>query len=277
VTYPEYSWNSAVFLSLSTYSYTAVIATEDHLASNNSWGNANLDRIRQDARHYEQLNSTQCIARYVNGLNGGKDVVVVTNKSSSDNNNSTLLGTFSLNSWPFEDLWVCASPYIGSKLHRGGCTKGYMKQFSTNWTVVYNGAPWYVPATGSEDRNAVLALSCLSGGVHTENNKCGLHFSTPIMVFVCVLNLVKFLSVCWTAYYNRYTEPLATPGDGVMSLLRNPDVHTQGMSTKSKDEILQGTHWSSRPKIWDPQRARWYRAASRRRWLVVLTLYAISS
>ncbi len=143
-----------------------------------------------------------------------------------------------------------------------------MKQFSTNWTVVYDGAPWYVPATGSEDRNAVLALSCLSGG---------LHFSTPIMVFVCVLNPVKFLSMRWTPYYNRYTEPLATPGDAVMSFLRNPDVHTEGMSTKSKDEILQGTHWSSRPKIWDPQRARWYRAASRRRWLVVLTLYAISS
>ncbi len=135
-----------------------------------------------------------------------------------------------------------------------------MKQFSTNWTVVYDGAPWYVPANGSEDRNAVLALYCLSGGVHTENNKCGLHFSTLIMVFVCVLR---------TPYYNRYTEPLATPGDAVMSFLRNPDVHTEGMSTKSKDEIL---HWGSRPKIWDPQRARWYRAASRRRWLVVLTI-----
>lgn len=35
-----------------------------------------------------------------------------------------------------------------------------------------------------------------------------------------------------------------------MSFLRNPDVHTEGLSTKSKDEILQGTHWSSRPKIW---------------------------
>lgn len=262
------SWNSTLFLSTPIYSYTAAFATEDYLRNNDSWGTENLNRIRQESTTYEQLDNSHCIDRYINRLNGGKDVVVITNKPSSQNHNSTLLGIFIVNSFPFGSLWVSASPSVGFKAGAGGCTKWYMNQFRTNWSVVYNGKPWYEPG----DRDEVPALSCRSGGVHTEDSKCGLHFSTSIMIFVCILNLIKCLLICWTAYYTRKSELLVTGGDAVVSFLQTPDVHTQGMSTRSKNEFQKSIHWNSEPKRWNPRKTRWYLAAGLSRWVTALIL-----
>lgn len=263
------SWNSTIFLSTPIYSYTAAFATEDYRRKNDSWGTEKLNRIRQESMTtYEELDNSDCIDRYINRLNGGKDVVVITNKSSSQNHNSTLLGSFDLRKFPKDGFWICASPYIGFKAGDGGCTKWFMNQFRTNWTVVYNGESRYVPG----DRDAVLALSCYSGGVHTEDNKCGLHFSTSIMIFVCALNLIKCLLICWTRYYVRNSELLVIPGDAIVSFLQTPDVHTEDMSTKSKDDFQKRSHWSSEPKRWNPQKTRYYRAAGLRRWVATLIM-----
>lgn len=259
-------------MSTPTYTYTAAFATEDYLKSNRSWGTKHLDRIRQDSRYYEQLDNSQCIDRYCNRLNNGKDVIIITKKSSLQNNNSTLLGTYDLKHFPGDGFWVCSGPH-----YRHHCSKWYMKQIATNWTVLYEG--W--PHDGStfhpdgDTRRTALVLSCRSAGVHSDNNKCGLHFSTSIMIFVCILNLSKCLLVCWTAYYVRNSEPLVTAGDAIMSFLQVPDDHTQKMSGRSRHEFPQGGHWNSEPKTWSPQRTGWYRAASRKRWVATLLLYDI--
>lgn len=143
-----------------------------------------------------------------------------------------------------------------------------MNQFRTNSTVVYDGRAFYLPGNPDE----ALALFCRSGGVHKEDNKCGLHFSTSIMIFVCVLNLLKCLLICWTAFYTSKIELLVMAGDALVSFLQIPDPHTKGMSTRSKQEFQQSSNWKSEPRKWNPQKQRWYRAASLRRWGTALIL-----
>lgn len=256
-------------MSTPIYSYTLVYATEDYPKNNDSWGTENLNRIRQESTTtYEQLDNSDCIDRYVNRLNGGKDVVVITNKSSSQNDNSTLLGSYNISDFPDGGGWVCSSPYISPKVGAGGCTTWFMNQFRTNWTVLYAGRSTW----GSGDPREALVLSCRSAGVHTEDNKCGVHYSTSIMIFVCVLNLLTCSLICWTAFYAGKSELLVTAGDALASFLQTPDVHTQGMSTRSKDEFQKSSHWNSEPKRWNPQKNRWYRAAGLRRWVTALIL-----
>lgn len=197
----------------------------------------------------------------------------MTNKSSSANDGNAFLGSYKLDSWPYQGHWVCASPDIGSRLGHGGCTSDFMKPFSNNWTVSYRNEPDYIK---SEIRESVSALYCLSAGVHSKDEGCGIHFSVPIMTLVCILNFIKCVSICWTAYYNWTAQPFVTMGDAVAFYLRNPDIHTKGISSTSRYDFVQGGPWFSKPKIWKPQRLRWYRAASGRRWIFLLTLYVLT-
>ncbi|MCJ1344677.1 hypothetical protein MMC31_002880 [Peltigera leucophlebia] len=241
---------------------------EDYQKNNDSWAPGNLDRIRRESiTTYQELDNSHCIDRYINRLNGGKDVVVIVDKPSSQNDNSSLLGHFDVTQFPGR-YWVCTSSYISPKVGTGGCTKWSMNQFRTNWTVVYDGRAFYSPG----DPDEALALSCRSGGLHLEDDKCGLHFSTSIMTFVCVLNLLKCLLICWTAYYTGKSELLVTAGDALVSFLRTPDLHTQGMSTRSKQEFQKSCNWNSESRSWNLQKQRWYRAASLRRWGTALIL-----
>ncbi|CAD6586365.1 MAG: hypothetical protein ASARMPRED_002513 [Alectoria sarmentosa] len=181
-------WNSAILASIPAYKYTAAFTTQDYSQHNESWGGVDLDRIRSSTIGFERLDNTRCIERYINSLNYGKDVVVVTNKTSSANDGNAFLGSYDLDSWPYEGLWVCASPEIGSRLGDRGCTSDFIKPFMNNWTVVYKHEPYY---NSSDIRESVPVLYCLSAGVHSKDEGCGVHFSVPIMIFVCILNLIK--------------------------------------------------------------------------------------
>ena len=207
--------------------------------------------------------------RYVNSLNYGKDVVVVTNKSSKAKENKAFLGSFFEYSWPNQGLWTCASPEIGSGQVTGGCTSEYLKRFSNEWTVVYKGPPWYEP---NDNREPVAALYCLSAGAYTKDGGCGLHFGVPILVSVCVLNLIKCVCISWIAYCDGFNESLQTTGDAIALYLREPDSHTDGMPLATRDDFPQGRPWTPRPRERRRQSLRWYQAASWRRWTLVLIL-----
>lgn len=198
--------------------------------------------------------------------------MVVTDILSSDNNGSALLGNHTPELYPWQGQWVCASPHIASQLHEGGCTEHFLKPFLTNWTVAYEGG-----APGHVNNSLVApALYCLSEGVNPANDKCGLQFNHKIMLVVCVLNAIKCLSICWTAHFDRNARAFSTIGDAIASFLESPDRTTKAMSLKSKQEYTHDFPWNSQPKTWEPRRVRWYRAAGRRRWLIVLTLYVVS-
>ena len=243
--------------------------TQDFPQRNQSWGSVGLDRIRLEIPEFERLDNQQCIERYVDSLQNGKDVVVVTSKLSSTNNGDAFLGSYALDSWPYQGLWICASPEIGSRLDNGGCTSDFMKGFGSSWTVVFKGEPYY---NRSDIRETVPVLYCLSAGVHSKDEGCGVHFSLPIMAFVCILNLIKCISICWTASYNWTAQPMSTTGDAIASFLRAPDTYTKGMSLAAWHEFPRGGPWGSEPRVWKPRTLRWYRAASRRRWAVALIL-----
>ena len=219
---------------------------------------------------YERLNNTECIDRYIDSLHYGKDVVVVTNKTSSTNDGQAFLGSYTQVDWPGQGLWICASPAIGTRLGHGGCTSDFMKDYADNWTVVYEGEGAY---EANEQRESVTALYCLSAGTQPSDRGCGLHFSVPIMALVCVLNFVKCLSICWTARYNWTAEPMSVIGDAIASFLQERESKTEGMSTASRYDFPRGRPWNSESRNRRPQSLQWYRAASPRRWIIVLSLY----
>lgn len=174
-----------------------------------------------------------------------------------------------LSYWPYQGLWICSSPDLGSKLGDGGCTPNFAKSFGHNWTVVYKGEAQY---SASDNRESVPALYCLSAGVHDKDDGCGLHFSVPIIMLVCGLNFIKCVCIVWSAWYNKSVKPFITTGDAIAFYLRNPDPRTKGMSIASRQDFRRKRPWTSGPRVWSPKKVRWFQAASGRRWIFILSL-----
>ena len=109
--------------------------------------------------------------------------------------------------------------------------------------------------------------SCLSKSVAEH---CKLQFSVAIMIVVIICNLIK--TVCMTTIlWKQDPEPLVTLGDAIASFLDRPDVTTRQncMADRSRFETGEpGRYWRLLLSRWDPRRFRWFRAASRRRWIL---------
>lgn len=105
---------------------------------------------------------------------------------------------------------------------------------------------------------------CLSVPVEEH---CKIQFSLAIMIAVIVCNLIKTICMSMIAW-NRGPEPLVTLGDAIASFLDRPDVTTEGGCIAARRQFEKSKSWNLLSSRWDPRRLRWFRAASRRRWVV---------
>ena len=105
---------------------------------------------------------------------------------------------------------------------------------------------------------------CLSVPVEEH---CKIQFSLAIMIAVIVCNLIKTVCMSMIAW-NRGPEPLVTLGDAIASFLDRPDVTTEGGCIAARLRFEKSKSWNLLSSRWDPKRLRWFRAASRRRWVV---------
>ena len=96
---------------------------------------------------------------------------------------------------------------------------------------------------------------------------CKIQFSLAIMIAVIVCNLIKTICMSMIAW-NRGPEPLVTLGDAIASFLDRPDVTTEGGCIAARLRFEKSKSWNLLSSRWDPKRLRWFRAASRRRWVV---------
>lgn len=110
---------------------------------------------------------------------------------------------------------------------------------------------------------------CLS---KRQEQHCKLKFSQQIGIIVAVMNLVKVACLAYTALFISESS-LMTVGDAVSSFLSNPDVGTEGMCLISKHTITStdSSHWRL-PRQWTPTRLRWFKAASRNRWIACIVM-----
>lgn len=122
-------------------------------------------------------------------------------------------------------------------------------------------------ASTSEDPsifNGTRIQYCLSKGVEEH---CKLQFSLAIMIIVIICNLVKTICMSIIAW-KQDPKPLVTLGDAIASFLNRPDVKSEGKCVVGKTRFEDSRSWGPLISRWILKRLRWFRAASRRRWLV---------
>ena len=97
---------------------------------------------------------------------------------------------------------------------------------------------------------------------------CKLQFSLTIMIAVIICNMIK--TVCMAIVsWKQDPEPLVTLGDAIASFLDRPDVTTDRHCIAGRTWFENSRQWGSfHPSRWHPKDLRWFRAASRRRWIV---------
>ncbi|KAI0147984.1 hypothetical protein F4776DRAFT_673287 [Hypoxylon sp. NC0597] len=130
----------------------------------------------------------------------------------------------------------------------------------------------------------------------TIRNQCRFEYSPPIMLTICVLNFIKAsVMLCiWAIRKWQDAERtdadkavLYTLGDAIASFMRRPDATTADMGLATKEDFIRRRPWKNHliklpltlnrePRDWKEQRNFWFKAASIRRWFVLLFLCCLT-
>lgn len=106
---------------------------------------------------------------------------------------------------------------------------------------------------------------CLS---RRAKGQCKLQFSLTIMIVVIICNMIKTICMAIISW-KQDPEPLVTLGDAIASFLDRPDVTTDRRCIAGRTWFEDSRYWARfHLSRWDPKHLRWFRAASRRRWIV---------
>lgn len=124
--------------------------------------------------------------------------------------------------------------------------------------------------------------------------QCSLNVAVSLLFVVIVFNFIKLVAIISTIYTIK-DNPLITIGDAISSFIEEEDVTTRGMCLLTREDVVQQTKHEPEkqkgllsrfrrgsesrggfqllsPKPFEPRDLRWYRAASRGRWITALTL-----
>lgn len=87
------------------------------------------------------------------------------------------------------------------------------------------------------------------------------------MIVVIICNMIK--TVCMITIVGKQDpESLVTLGDAIASFLDRPDVIIKQNCMAGRSRFEKSRYWGLLLSRWDPKRFRWFRAVSRRRWIV---------
>lgn len=191
------------------------------------------------------------------------------NLTSVQNNGLSLIqgwvdGNFA-SKWSQARAWVCFA--YAPKGSPRSCTMELAKGFVSNWTLQMWEAP--VPQTVAVDY-------CLVGRELNSQERCGLHFSPPIMGIVALCTLLGGLLILWTTICHR--EPtMVTLGDAIASFLDFPadsTAHEEDPESYTAEGVKSGYSWvcsnktAVRTMEWIPvPSVSWLRAASISTWI----------
>jgi hypothetical protein len=241
------SWNSAIFKSLSTTTYNVVVVTSDYSPTGTPWHTSDpkINALQAESSNWERIDAQTCLQRYLNPSLEAEDVIVITNitSSSSLTINSGLL-TKSLrpdnsSDWTQSNIWVC-SALEGIERCNTVATAPLANEWLLNLDYFTLTAPSRPGSPYTPGRLARVE-SCLSRGM-AEQDRCGLIVSKTITILVCVLNLIKVVSIiALIAWVNRDEKKkestLVTLGDAIASFLNDKDETTAGVCLLSREMV----------------------------------------
>jgi hypothetical protein len=134
-----------------------------------------------------------------------------------------------------------------------------------------------VPTGGDLADYMLLDLqSCL---VQKVEEHCSIRYSLPLAIIVTLFNATKVI-LLWTVALRLLTTPLITIGDAVSSFLEHPDTTTLDMCLMSRADFDgDRSVWRDGfgPRFYIAKGRRWSQAASRKQWVVCISLSAIRS
>lgn len=293
-----------MFQSLSSHNYTVAVV-KDSFLRNSSWSletaesnrigdngwdesrvnppNFNPQQIiksmQQDAHTYDNLNISACFNLYDDYFKPqGNVIVLVKNGSVQSPPDDSLLMYVSI--VPRSDDW-------GKNMWALGNGTGKFAAQPPPKPVI----TWFLGPPHYE------VSRCLVQPPEGLSANCRFEYSPPIMVTICVMNMIKAAIMLSIWALRRWQDPKVRPqakevlytlGDAIASFMRTPCKETVGMGLTTKHDFLttrtrKGHFVRSPPGIlrqdghepparaFEPRPKQWRSAASLRRWTCLLT------
>ncbi len=144
-----------------------------------------------------------------------------------------------------------------------------MAPYISNWTLqVYppEEGGWFV---SNPYRFLAPVDHCIVGEAGNNDERCGLHYNTGVLILVCIATGIELFFILWTTIAYR-TPTLTTIGDAIADFLKEPDVTT---GVDSALPPRRSKHSFGTPRLgiapWKAEKnVRWFRAVSIRGWCV---------
>lgn len=273
----RYSWNSVIFSSQPFALVPVAFVTNDFLAAGDDWMQSNpsiaalsinntdvsINGLHEAAASFTRLSNSECIERYVSPLATTSSLVVVANETSLQNNGSSLIFGFisGINSseWDNSRGWICAAYQPGNWGRY--CTLDWAKEFQDDWKLTNDA---FDNLRGDRAPINVTADFCLVGSSADQDSRCGLHYSSPLLIFLCVFSAVEAALVAWVAI--KCHEPThIVVGDAISNGLKH---RSKSESNPIGNELVQ---LGCGPWTVNKQQ-RWFTALGKRVWIISAAL-----
>jgi hypothetical protein len=224
--------------------------------------------LKDRAVNFTRLDKRSCLKQYIDPLKATGDLIVIAaNWTSVQNNGSSLIqGWVDGNS---ADKWSAATAWICSAYE----TLGWTRFCSLDWALSFLD-DWVLETWEAPRQRRVAVAYCLVDELGDNHERCGLHYSAPVMGLVCFCTLIGALLILWTA--RKYQVPtIVTLGDAIASFLEHPEIEVYGVDRTARRSIfgrkrhavaIEAIPWSAaRPTTW-------FRTVSVGNWLLSYTV-----
>ncbi|KAL9581715.1 MAG: hypothetical protein Q9212_003735, partial [Teloschistes hypoglaucus] len=223
------------------FSQSALIANGSHL----------LHDVKNQSM-WQRLENAECIKKYGQEFVSSRGDLLAVSPALNDSYSIKWFGTKgpNIDSLP-SNGWMCdryPEGQFGEEVYFRRCHLSTVLQNAANWTI---GSDRIVSDQKADFRAHLVGSRsdpveyCLSERVE---ERCRLQFSPALLIIVVICNAIK--ASC----------------DAVASFLDEPDRTTRDNCTATKYHFINGT-WTQGPRRWETREHRWFKAASRKRWL----------
>ncbi|KAH0556332.1 hypothetical protein GP486_005741 [Trichoglossum hirsutum] len=207
--------------------------------------------------------------------------MVTSNLTATENNGSSLIsayvgGGYDSGSWGTSASWICDAY---------GKWRAWARWCSLDWASTF-ADHWLQPGLTENDPK-VLVDHCLVGDQGNNNERCGIHYSSYILVIVCVCTISEAMVVflIWRnqrkiATVDKQTKmrqtTMVTIGDAIANFLQEPDSGAGSISDKSFKASARPCGIKTTVKAWPSDcHSFWFAAVRVQVWVVSLALFAI--
>ncbi|KAJ8128224.1 hypothetical protein O1611_g5414 [Lasiodiplodia mahajangana] len=282
-------WNSTIFVSLPVVSIPRALVTSDFASSGDNWTISYADApwstlndtwfdlspvydLQAEADGFTKLDWRTCLDRYVDPFNAtGSVIVVMANLTTAQNAGSSLIDGWisAYDAISGVANWLCTAYAYKSPSKFKGCTKDWSETLVDEWVVGYG--PKYT------------VDHCLISSQADNNQRCGVHYSAPVVWLVCAFTFVEAVAVLciWIharkhkgashGEYEHQEKTMITIGDAISNFLQNPDYTLLQSSTASTTPSPNARAYAGElgAATWEPQpRVSWLKAVSIRTWII---------